>query len=166
TAGEYVVTFYGADAVGGDDSIYVQKFNADGTVAGAMVQLESTGGAINSDQAPQITAVGTAGEYVVTFEGYDVTDYQTIFVQKFNVDGTTTGNTMIQLDGNPSSPYGSTPQVTTVGTSGEYVVTFFGVSSSGYYSIFVQKFNANGTVQGAMVQLDALNQAYGYDYYP
>jgi roadblock/LC7 domain-containing protein len=164
TAGEYVVTFYGRDS-DGDDSIFVQKFNADGTTTGnAMVQLEALGTTTASDRAPQITAVGTTGEYVVTFYGNDGID-NSIFVQKFNSDGTTTGNAMVQLEalGNPlGNDYA--PQITAVGTVGEYVVTFYGIAGDGYYSIFVQKFNADGTVQGAMVQLEASGNTTSFEY--
>ncbi|GEM_PF-6715735 len=167
TTGEYVVTFYGQDAVGGDYSVYVQKFNADGTTTNnTMVQLEAIGNTTHTDQNPQITAIGTAGEYVVTFQGLDSTNQWSIFVQKFDATGATVGS-MVQLDGlNQSYVYNEAPQITAVGTAGEYVVTFDGYDSTGYYSIFVQKFDANGAVTGAMVQLDGLGNTTGYNYNP
>jgi hypothetical protein len=53
-----------------------------------MVQLEAIGRTNGDDYAPQITAVGTTGEYVVTFSGVDSAGDYSIFVQKFNADGT------------------------------------------------------------------------------
>ena len=38
------------------------------------------------------------------------------------------------------------PQVTAVGENGEYVVTFYGEDSDGDDSVFVQKFNSDGTI--------------------
>ena len=151
TAGEYVVTFRGYD--GTDGSIFVQKFNANGAVVGAMVMLESTGITTADDYNAQITAVGTTGEYVVTFQGMDTGNNQSVFVQKFNADGTTTGNTIVQLDVSTTLGNEYDPQITAVGTAGEYVVTFVGFDGTDE-SIFVQKFNANGTVLGSLVMLE------------
>jgi roadblock/LC7 domain-containing protein len=130
TAGEYVVTFCGDDSAG-DRSIFVQKFNADGTISGDMVQLEALGNTTGDNYVPQITAVGTAGEYVVTFDGYDSAGDYSIFVQKFNANGTISGD-MVQLEalGNTTG-YDFSPQITAVGTAGEYVVTFYGIDSAG-----------------------------------
>ena len=69
-------------------SIFVQKFKADGTPAHQTpVQLEAIGRADGDDYAPQITAVGSSGEYVVTWHGLDSARDTSIFVQKFSADG-------------------------------------------------------------------------------
>ncbi|MDD4948596.1 DUF4347 domain-containing protein [Sulfuricurvum sp.] len=166
TAGEYVVTFIGQDTLPQtDQSIYVQKFYANGTKQGSMVKLEANGNATGQDSAPQITSVGTTGEYVVTFYGYESSspaDYS-IFVQKFNANGTTQGK-MVMLEAiAKTNANDAVPQITSVGTAGEYVVTFYGVDSQGDNSIFVQKFNADGTTQGLMVQLEAINMTNDAD---
>ena len=82
-----MVTYQGEDS-NGDYSIFVQKFNADGTIQGSQVMLEATGVTNGSDWYPQITAVGTTGEYVVTYQGEDSNGAYSVFVQKFNADGT------------------------------------------------------------------------------
>ena len=162
TAGAYVVTFQGVDSAG-DDSIFVQKFNADGTTAGAMVQLEAIGRTNSADQAPQITAVGTAGEYVVTFSGLDSAGDQSIFVQKFNADGTITGS-MVKLEAYVRTDgFDVVPQIIAVGTAGEFVVTFEGQSNGFDQAIYIQKFNASGAPVGAMIKQDAIANASGYD---
>jgi len=61
-----------------------------------MVQLEANGVNNGFDWDPQITAVGTAGEYVVAWYGWDSNADISAFVQKFNANGTTTGNTIVQ----------------------------------------------------------------------
>lgn len=60
------------------------------------------------------------------------------------------------------------PQVTAVGNSGEYVVSWSGQDNTGGdFSIFVQKFNANGTITNqAPVQLEAIGNDNGYDTAP
>ncbi|MDD2368775.1 MAG: hypothetical protein PHQ90_05680 [Sulfuricurvum sp.] len=161
-AGEYAVTFAGADT-GGDSSIFVQKFNADGTTAGSMVKLEAAGVTNGYDGESQITAVGNIGEYVVTFFGEDIGGDYSIFVQKFNADGTTAGS-MVQLEAiGVTNDDERDPQITAIGDAGEYVVTFDGRDSGGDDSIFVQKFNADGTTAGSMVELEAIG---GYGYMP
>ncbi|MBV5350417.1 hypothetical protein JZU71_04650, partial [bacterium] len=139
--------------------------NTSVSTMGSMVQLEALGNTTGSDQAPQITSVGTTGEYVVTFQGSEGTD-DSIYVQKFNANGTVQG-IMVQLEaiGNTmGSDYN--PQITAVGTTGAYVVTFQGVDTIGNWSVFVQKFDVNGAVIGAMVQLEALNNTAGSDLDP
>ncbi|NOQ76386.1 MAG: hypothetical protein GQ475_01065, partial [Methylococcaceae bacterium] len=166
STGEYVVTWHGEDSAG-DFSIFVQKFNADGTIGGnAPVQLEAIDKLGETDSSPQITAVGSMGEYVVTWQGSE--NDNSIFVQKFNADGTITGNTPVQLEAIEIAAWlDERPQVTAVGSTGEYVVTWQGQDSEGDVSIFVQKFNANGTItNNAPVQLEAIEYADGEDLYP
>jgi large repetitive protein len=167
-AGEFVVTWFGADdSANGDYSIFVQKFNANGSKAtAAPVQLEALNRTNGYDFSPQITAVGSAGEFVVAFYGEDTGFDNSIFVQKFNADGTIQGD-MVQLEAlNKSNGSDESPQITALGRTGEYVVTFSGIDSQGDRSIFVQKFNATGTTQGGMVQLEALNRDNGRDQIP
>lgn len=111
-----------------------------------MVQLEGLDNTTGRDYDPQITAVGTAGEYVVTFYGNDSAGDYLIFVQKFHADGTVAGS-MAQIDvANASYDNNWSPQITALGTAGEFAVTFTGTDSNGNDSIFVQKFHADGTI--------------------
>ncbi|MDO6683800.1 cadherin domain-containing protein, partial [Oceanobacter sp. 5_MG-2023] len=160
TDGDYVVTWYGAS--GGDWSIFVQAINADGSVNGTTVQLEELG----HDRSPQITAVGTDGAYVVTWYGDDSDGDWSIFVQAFNANGSFNGDT-VQLEApGHTTGYDYLPQITAVGTDGAYVVTWFGEDSDGDFSIFVQAFDADGSLNGATVQLEALGKTSGYDEFP
>jgi len=160
-SGEYVVTYQGTDS-NGDDSIFVQKFGSDSRPQGTQVMLESTGITNRMDNNPQITAVGTSGEYVVAYQGTDSDRDSSIFVQKFNSDGTTEGSQVkLKATGvtyNNGVTYNGAyePQIAAVGTSGEYVVTYNGIDSGGDSSIFVQKFNNDGTPKGSQVMLEAM----------
>jgi hypothetical protein len=73
--------------------VNVQKFDASGLVGG-VVQLQASSGA--TDLYPQVTAVGTNGEYMVTWYGYasGISGYH-LFVQKFNADGSTHENLVV-----------------------------------------------------------------------
>ncbi|MDD2448359.1 MAG: hypothetical protein PHS42_00910 [Sulfurimonas sp.] len=151
--GEFVVTFRG-ESDSEENFIFVQKFNEDGTISG-MVQLNALNPMVNRDYSPQITAL-TNGEFAVTFRGKDNAEKDFIYVQKFNADGTTNSNDMVQLEAlNASEAYNYDPQITAL-ANGEFVVTFYGIDSEEDNSIFVQKFNAAGEVIGDMTQLEAL----------
>ncbi len=167
STGAFVVTWQGPDSDSyNDNSIFVQKFNADGTSAGTMVKLEAIGQANGYDSAPQITAVGSTGEFVVTWHGQDSENDDSIFVQKFKADGTSAG-TMVQLEaiGKINGPDWYS-QITAVGSTGEFVVTWTGQDSENDNSIFVQKFNADGTSAGTIVQLEAIGKTNGDDWAP
>ena len=156
TTGEYVVVWSGVDSAG-DNSIFVQKFHANGTIsANSAVQLEATDKTNGSDVTPQVTAVGTVGEYVVTWSGVDSAGDSSIFVQKFHANGTISANSAVQLEATGKlNGADVTPRVAAVGSAGEYVVTWSGEDSGGDKSIFVQKFHANGTSSGNAVLLEA-----------
>lgn len=49
----HTYVYQGYDA-GGDESVYVQKFNSDGTTFGSQVKLEATGITSGPDTKPQI----------------------------------------------------------------------------------------------------------------
>jgi len=164
-AGEYVVTWYGQD--GNDDSIYVQKFNADGTPSGNQaVMLEGVNTTDGNDLKPQVTEIGANGDYVVTWYGADSTGSgNSVFVQTFNADGSLTGHSTVQLDRDASVSHDN-PQVMALGTSGEFVVAWNAFDGASY-SVFVQQFNADGTTTDrAVVPLDAPGVSSGDDLYP
>ena len=109
----------------------MQKFNADGTVSGSAVMLEATGVTNGYDYYPQISAVGSSGEYVVTWQGTDAAAAATtsIFVQKFNANGTVSGSAVMLEPTGVTNGYDSSPQISAVGSGGEYVVTWQGIDS-------------------------------------
>ncbi|WP_298450572.1 Ig-like domain-containing protein [uncultured Marinobacter sp.] len=157
SSGAYVATWAGDNSnndgstTNDHTSVFLQRFNADGTTNGAITQLDANGDALGDNSSPQITAVGNSGAFVVTWQGDDV-DGDSIFVQRFNADGTTVG-AQVQLD---TFGYDYQPQVTAVGNSDAYVVAWTGDNSSGTLSIFVQRFQADGTTDGPMTQLDGI----------
>ena len=145
TGGQFVVVWQGAD--GGDDSIYVQKFAANGTTNGSAVQLEATGNTSGSDTAAKVTALGTSGEFVVVWQGADATGGDnSIYVQKFAANGMTHGSAVkLEAQGVTNST-DETPEATAVGTGGEFIVTWTGTDSGGDKSIFLQRFKADGSL--------------------
>ena len=163
--GGFGLTWYGRDA-DGDDSIFVQLFNADGTLSGALVQLEATGETDGPDAGPQITGVGTEGAFVVTWHRHDSDGDYSIFLQAFNSDGTVNGDPA-QLEATGVTDGADLrPQVTALGVTGEYAVTWSGVDADGDETVFVQAFNADGTPRGGTLQLEAPGVPAGADTSP
>ncbi|MFT6916277.1 MAG: hypothetical protein ACJAWL_002605 [Motiliproteus sp.] len=225
TAGAYVVTWQGEDGAG-NESIYVQAFDTAGNPKGSAVKLDVSSNWDTVDHLPQITELGTDGSYVVTWLS-NCFGFESTYVQRFNADGTTNGSAVdlgmapsnrgpqitdvgtsgafvvarqtweyygdplpgkypnasilvqsvdaagnlngsaVQLDAPGSTSGGDKhPQVTSVGTDGAYVVTWYGEDAAGDYSIYVQRFGAAGTTQGVTVQLESIGSSYYIVTYP
>ena len=130
--------------------IFVQKFHANGTSSGNAVLLEAGDGYTTGDDAAvEVTAVGTAGEFVVVWAGPDATEYK-VRLQKFAANGDTSGAQMV-LEGTEGLT-SAAPQVTSLGVAGEFVVTWLS-EVNGNPTIFVQKFTASGAASGIAAQL-------------
>lgn len=117
-------------------------------VSSTALLLESPNVTNVEEYIPQITPVGSNGEYVITWYGPDAGGDYSIFVQKFNADGTTAGNAPVQLEAIGNDTAGDQESdVASVGTVGGFVVTWRGIDSvgeGGDDSVFVQQFNADG----------------------
>jgi hypothetical protein len=165
TSGAFAVCWYGQDVNAlGDFSIYVQNFNASGIATGAKVMLEATANTTGSDITPKIKAVGTAGAYVVAWEGIDAgqTD-ASIYVQNFNASGATVGNPIkLEAPGNTAGK-DQLVQIAALGTGGAYVVTWQGIDANGDDSIFVQRFDTTGNPVGTPLMLEATGNTTGID---
>jgi hypothetical protein len=164
--GAYVVTWYGEDAAG-YYSIFVQLFNADGSLNGAIRQLEAVGVTNSFDLYPEIAVLDSEGAFAVTWQGIDTQGHNSVFVQQFNADGSTTGRQILWLHPQGvSSAQDRYPQITSLGSEGGYAVTWFDLDDEGDESIFVQCFNADGSLRGIQIELEANGVASLTDSYP
>ncbi|RXK13657.1 hypothetical protein CP985_13295, partial [Malaciobacter mytili LMG 24559] len=161
--GSYVVTWSGLDSQG-DFSIFVQQFNSDGSKAGEVVQLEALDNTTGNDFNPQITILANGG-YVITWSGSDSQGTSSIFVQQFDSDGSKVEETvqLEKVDNNVGADI--SPQIIAL-KDGSYVVTWQGVDAGGDWSIFVQKFNPDGTMDGENVKLESIGNTAGFDINP
>ena len=155
TGGGYAITWMEyTDTNGSDDyTVFVQQFSAGGSKVGATVQLDASHNntSNNYDELPRITALGDGG-YVVTWMSLGSSNWD-VNVQKFDASGGLVGGVVqLQASSGATDLY---PQVTAVGTNGEYMVTWYGYASgiSGYH-LFVQKFNADGSTHENLVVLN------------
>jgi hypothetical protein len=149
----------------GDTSIYVQKIEADHSLTATQVKLEGTGVTNGIDETPAIAAVGDSGEFVVVWSGVDSDGDSSVFVQRFDADGTVGSNAPIKLEGSKTSS-GSDFDVSIleVKANGEFVVSWVGKdtsSAAAETSIYLQRFNANGSLNGATTVLDAVQTSDG-----
>ena len=163
--GAFVVTWYGRDA-GGDNSIFVQRFDTDGAAVGTPILLEPNGVADGPDYNPQLTALGNEGAFVVTWYGRDAGGDFSIFVQRFDTDGKVVGTpTLLEPDG-VANGYDNRPQLTALGSNGAFAVTWYGQDANGDYSVFVQRFDTDGAAAGTPILLEPDGVADGQDQYP
>jgi hypothetical protein len=157
--GEFIITWVGEDDDGSDYSVYVQKFNTDGSLNSTPTKLEATYNTTGWDKDPQITLLGDDGRFAVSWSGVDgdISDYS-IFVQVFNADGTTNGDAvMLEAIDNTYNTDNSS-QIIDINDEGSFVVTWKGIGSIYQKTnIYLQKFNADGSLNGMTAELKTFN---------
>ncbi|WP_404463172.1 cadherin domain-containing protein [Vreelandella aquamarina] len=159
--GAFAVTWSGPDA-GGDNSIFVQRFDSSGTAQGVPIQLEPVGVTTGTDSTPQIVALGGGGAFAVTWSGSDGSD-NSIFVQRFDANGVAVGSPILLEPDGVTAKNDSAPQITAMGSDGAFVVTWQGIEASGDSSIFVQRFDSGGAAQGTPILLEPIGVTNGSD---
>ncbi len=150
---EFVVTWFGQGESTSENRsmVFVQQFAADGTTGNYQpVTLKRFSEAL-AETAPVIQTIGDDGEYIVAWSAQQsVGSSYDIYVQKFNSDGTTASDTPVQLIApNNSNGLNLYPDITEIGNAGEFLISWSGVDSGGDFTVFSQKFNADGTVNSA-----------------
>jgi hypothetical protein len=173
-SGAFVLTYTAQDGAGdgGDLSVYVQRFAADGSLDGVATRLEATGYTDKEDGAAKVTALGTDGKFAVVWRGFasdDPNNGKSIYIQLFDAAGSASG-AALKLDGDASTDKNDRyPTIVEVGSNGDMVIAWAGVDSSNDFSIFTQKISAAGQAIGNRVKLEVPGMetgGYGSDYYP
>ena len=132
----------------GGQLIFAQVFNSDGSVAATPVELNMALGGRGVGNL-QIAALGDSGEFVLVWNGGTTTSLGSIvFAQKFNADGSTTGNTLLQLSNVMLVNHISDLTVSALGADGAYVLAWVGK-----YATSVQRVGSDGKLDGAAVNL-------------
>ena len=90
--GSYVVVYSSSESDPEDRTVFVQRFNGNGTLDGDRIEIETKNGAF----APEVAALRDGG-FVVAVQG-DVGDRSDIFLQRFNSSGDP-----VDLNGDPQS---------------------------------------------------------------
>lgn len=160
--GSYAITWAGyAPGDLSKSAVYVQRFAADGSAQGSLQRLDGAQG-LFTDNAPNIGAVGTTGKYVVAWTGYNSTTNNdtSIYVQLFGVDGAPI-NSPAKLDGAPdSSLLDMAVQIVALGSNGDFAIAWTGYNNAAHSesSIYVQKFHADGSLNGTAFKFDAYDR--------
>ncbi|HHL1466748.1 TPA: beta strand repeat-containing protein [Klebsiella pneumoniae] len=170
--GGYVVTWAELNNYSvnnGNNSTYVQQFDASGAKVGSIVVLNGSGNSSNNGgnfNYPYVAALADGG-YAITwmeFSNSNGSFEYAVYVQQFNAGGSKVGAT-VQLDApnsNTVNDEDQLPRITALGDGG-YVVTWMGTNGPDL-DVYVQKFNASGVAVGDIVKLQAAGGAL--DIYP
>ena len=154
TSGAFLLTWQG----GGQ--INVQRFGVDGRPLDPSPYRYTAGTWVRT------TALGHTGEFVVVSG-----DGQSVYVQKFDATGSPTAAARVVLNGARAGGTDNWPEVCALGSGGEFAVTWYGLdndsASTNDFSIFVQKFAADGTTgPHQRVKLEAIGNTVGFDSVP
>lgn len=155
TSGMYVVTWEGNSSPEPtqDRSIYVQLFNADGTPHIPAVKLDGVAGQPLSDTASRVIALGSTGEYAVSWFGFNSLAVSgmpadtSVFVQKFNADGSLNGVAQVfeVAPNNQDTP----SQFVSLGDNGEFLLSWTAKDAENDYSVYLSKtYTTPGTPAG------------------
>ncbi|MGB1237024.1 MAG: Ig-like domain-containing protein [Pseudomonadales bacterium] len=154
--GEFAISWAGSDAQG-DNSIYVQKFDASGAKTGKMTHLEASDTNTRTDSHAQIHAVGDQGDYLVVWSGIDGNGDWSVFTQRFDSTGAKDGKTIkIEAEGSTGG-HDLRPQVISLNDKGDYVIAWDGEQTHISNSIYTQRFSAAGKKIGGQTKLDGLS---------
>jgi len=149
--GGWVVTWESNGQDGDGRGIYQQAYNADGSVLGGEVRVNSY---VTHDQGfPKITALADGG-WVVTWEsgGQDGSGYG-VYQQAYNADGSVHGGE-VQVNSYVTD-YQDTPKITALADGGWVVVwDSYGQDGDGW-GTYQQAYNADGSARGGEVQVNS-----------
>ncbi len=154
TAGDFVVAWQSGDFTNGYE-IRARRYNAAGVAQGNDFVVNSSASDANGYRFNPSVAMDSAGDFVVSWEYYDVNGTNTtgydIFARRYNAAGTALANefrvntTTTGDQGNSSVAMDST---------GDFVVAWRNGSGASATVLF-QRYNASGVAQGANTSVDA-----------
>lgn len=161
--GQFVVVWSAQDRQG-DEGVSVQLFGADGVAQGDPVVFQPWVEANGRHWVdPQVSALGTEGDYVVTWSGENSKGDARIYAQAFDANGLRRGG-LTALEGfTPAGGGNHSPQVVSYGEDGRYVITWVGLDHEGDASIFVQSFGADGQASGPLHCVEGMGNTQGWD---
>ncbi|WP_238364099.1 calcium-binding protein [Mesobacterium pallidum] len=143
TGGRYVIAWESMGQDGGDDGIYAQMYNADGTVYGAEFLVPAN--TAYTQQLPQLVALNTGG-FMAIWQGVGEIAYQ-----RFDETGARVG---LELTVNTTTAYTQDEFTVTQDDDGSFVVSWESYSQDGDTGgTYFQRFDGNGGKLGTETQL-------------
>ncbi len=142
--GDFVVVWasYGQD--GSNNGVYAQRFNADGTPAGAEFLVNTT--TSNSQTSPDV-AMNADGDFVVTWDS-SLQDGSGagVYAQRFSADGVAQGS---EFRVNTYTSSGQSLSSVAMDDDGDFVVVWGSSGQDGNgYGVYAQRYNTAGVAQG------------------
>ncbi|MGB1091388.1 MAG: Ig-like domain-containing protein, partial [Oceanobacter sp.] len=147
----------------GQNHIEVKTFNADGSQSVADFSQDIASG--NTGNAyPQVAEIGSDGAFVVIWSGSEESATDTISVQTFYPDGTPNGSTVTISAPGVDNDESVAPQVTAVGTEGDFVVTWSGDDTDGDQSVYVKLFVPDSITNDPVYDVVLADDAASWEY--
>jgi hypothetical protein len=148
-AGDFVIVWSSQSQPGASWEVFGQRFDSKGNAMGSEFQVSTN---TKSDQKDANIAMDGAGDFVVTWAGYnpDATS-QGIFARLYNATGAALG-TPFQVNTTPGYQEGAT---VAMNSRGSFVVTWssYGQDGSGW-GVFAQLYAPGGTTIGGEFQVN------------
>ncbi len=157
--GGWIVTWSSYDQDGSMSGVYQQRYGADGNTVGEETLVNTTTDL--NQQSPSVTGLNDGG-WVVTFQMQ--TQYGSslgIYQQRYDVDGNTVGGETLVVgydDGAVASP------VVTDLDDGGWIVAWDFLIDGSRLAIQTQRYDADGTAVGDIVQIDPASSVQSYEY--
>ena len=132
------------------NSIYAQRYQADGTAAGSEFQVNTE---TNNEQANPSIALDADGNFVIAWQSdeQDGSDYG-IYAQRYQADGTAAGNEFQVNTFTTGDQF--TPNIG-LDADGNFVIVWQSNNQDGNgYGVYGQLYQSNGTVVGSEFQVN------------
>ena len=143
--GDFVIAWESESQDGSDDGVYAQRYNADGTIAGAEFSVNTY--TANNQSFPSI-AMDADGDFVIAWES-NLQDgsKQGVYAQRYNADGTTAGD---EFQVNTETTGGQLSPGIAVDADGDFVIVWVSENQDGSNKgVYAQRYNADGTTAGS-----------------
>ena len=150
--GNYVVVWASNLQDGAGYGVYAQRFNADGTPAGAEFRVNTT---TANDQLSAAVAMDTSGNFVVTWMS-DLQDGSGngIYAQRYNAAGVAQG---VEFRVNATTTGSQSSPAVAMSASGSFAITWTsgGQDPDGSSGVYGQRYNASGGAQGGEFRVNS-----------
>ena len=151
--GDFVVVWQGngqdADNVEDAQGIYAQRYSANGNTAGSEFRVNAY---TTDSQYHPVVAMAADGDFAVAWQslGQDKLDFDAVYVQRFNADGSKAGT---EFSVNPTADYSLSNPAIAMDASGDFVVVWqhYDGDSQGVYG---QRYHADGTSIGSIFKVN------------
>ncbi|MBB3020055.1 Ca2+-binding RTX toxin-like protein [Microvirga lupini] len=148
--GGWVVTWNSFGQDGNGSGLYQQRFDANGTLKGGEIPVNST--VAGNQTLSQVTGLSDGG-WVVTWESDHGTGIYDVYQQRYNANGTTRGG---EVRINTTTEYSQTNVSVVALKDGGWVVTWQSAQDFfGDVDLYQQRYNADGSTRGGEVRVNS-----------